>query len=42
MPRLISVELQPGTGELLLLLLLLLLLQQHADTSKKQQMRISK
>jgi hypothetical protein len=39
MPRLISVELQPGTGELLLLLLLL---QQHADTSKKQQMRISK
>jgi hypothetical protein len=36
MPRLISVELQPGTGELLLLL------QQHADTSKKQQMRISK
>jgi hypothetical protein len=39
MPRLISVELQPGTGELLLLLLLLLL---HADTSKKQQMRISK
>jgi hypothetical protein len=35
MPRLISVELQPGTGELLLL-------QQHADTSKKQQMRISK
>jgi hypothetical protein len=37
MPRLISVELQPGTGELLLLLQ-----QQHADTSKKQQMRISK
>jgi hypothetical protein len=37
MPRLISVELQPGTGELLLQQQ-----QQHADTSKKQQMRISK
>jgi hypothetical protein len=38
MPRLISVELQPGTSELLLLQQQ----QQHADTSKKQQMRISK